>query len=173
MKAMCFLMSADQNMYIFIFMLLRCGDNVGRGKYPGTTTSALYILICTEGVICGNQKYTNRKFQRQRWKLKKGCIGHTVAQLQQGGTEENSTLVPRRDGTNLNATYYNCQKPVYLAYNCSEAGWTGTCSLQVIHSFVQNKRQQNEPIIDNLILLYTCSLDSVLKYIFDKKCPQV
>ena len=45
MKAMCFLLSAYQNSHSFLLKQLRYGDNVGRGEYPFTTTSALDILF--------------------------------------------------------------------------------------------------------------------------------
>ena len=38
---------------------MRDGDNVGRDKYPVTTTSALDLLIHTEGGINRNQQYYN------------------------------------------------------------------------------------------------------------------
>ena len=34
MKAMCFLLSTDQQRYSFLLMKLRDGDNVGRDEYP-------------------------------------------------------------------------------------------------------------------------------------------
>ena len=35
----------------------------------------------------------------------------TFSQKWKGGTEENATLFPGRDGTTLNATCYNCRNP--------------------------------------------------------------
>ena len=97
------------------------------------------MLIRTGGIIRGNQRsdYYNhggRVFRRQ-----KGRMGHNFSYQQQGGNqggkEENTTLVPGRYGTTLNATCYNFRKTGHLVYNCSEAGCTGICSLKVVHSF--------------------------------------
>ena len=41
MKSICFLLSADQNVYSFLLKKMRDGDNVGRDEYTVTTTSAL------------------------------------------------------------------------------------------------------------------------------------
>ena len=56
---------------------------------------------------------------------------------------KNPTLFPGRYGTTLNATCSNCRNPGHLVYNCSKAGRTDTCYIQVIHSFAQNQIQQN------------------------------
>ena len=47
MKAMCFLLSDDQNRYIFLLKKLKDEENVGSDEYPVTTTSALNLLIHT------------------------------------------------------------------------------------------------------------------------------
>ena len=56
MKAVCFLLSADQNRYSLLLKQLRDGDDVCRDEYPITSTSALGLLIRTEGGIWGNRK---------------------------------------------------------------------------------------------------------------------
>ena len=73
------------------------------------------------------------------------------------------TLVPGRDRNKLNPTCYNFCNTGNLAYNFSEAGFTGTCSIQVIHSIAHNHIQENYPINDNWFLLDTCYLSNVLK----------
>ena len=121
------------------------------------------ILICTEGGIHGKQQPTNENCGRRRGRHPKLRMGQTFTQKRQEGTEENWTLVPGTDGTTLNATCYNCSTPGNLAYNCSEAGRTGTCFIQVTHRFLHTKVQHNEPINNNWILLDTCYSASVLK----------
>ena len=62
-KAICFLVSSDHNRYSLLLNPLRERDNVGKGEYPVTTTSARDILIRTECGIRGNQQsstYKNR-----------------------------------------------------------------------------------------------------------------
>ena len=99
--------------------------------------------------------------------VKKGHMRHAFSHQRQGCihgvTKENEKQVPGRDGTTSNATCYNCRKPDQLAYNCSEAGRTVTCSLQVIYNFTQKKIQKNDPMDNNWVLLDTCSSASVLK----------
>ena len=55
-KAICFLLTDNQNMYIFLLIQLRGGDNMGRDEYTITTTSALDLIIRIEGVIWRNQQ---------------------------------------------------------------------------------------------------------------------
>ena len=45
MKEICFLLSADKNMYSFLFNQLRDGDNVDRDKCPVIMASALDLFI--------------------------------------------------------------------------------------------------------------------------------
>ena len=58
---MCLLLSADQNRYSFLLKQLIDGDNMGRDEYPITTTSALELLIHTEGGIRVNHKLSTRE----------------------------------------------------------------------------------------------------------------
>ena len=62
MKAICFLLSANQKMYSFLLKQLRDGENVGRDDYSATTTSELDLLIRTEVGGFGNKQstYDNR-----------------------------------------------------------------------------------------------------------------
>ena len=110
---------------------------MGIDEYPITITSALDLLIHTEGGIRGNQQSTHDNHVGRGFRHKKVRMGHTFSKKQQGGTKENATLVPGIDGTILNDTCYNCHNPGHLNYNCYEAGCTDTCSFQVIHSFAQ------------------------------------
>ena len=56
MKAIFFLLRANQNMYIFLLKKLRNGDNVVRGEYSVTITSALDLLKRKNGGIWENHK---------------------------------------------------------------------------------------------------------------------
>ena len=139
--------------YSFLLKKLRDGDNVGRDDYPVTTRSVFETLICTGGGICGNQQlsdYENREGSRGR--QHKERMGHTFTQ-HKGGTEDNTTLVPGKDGTNLNSTCYNCRKPCHLEYNWPEAGCKGICSLLVKTFFTEanpeewgDKQQLGTPV---------------------------
>ena len=60
-KAMCFLLSADQKRRNFLLKQLRGGDKVIRYYHPVMATSALDILIHTEGGIRGNHKFSTYK----------------------------------------------------------------------------------------------------------------
>ena len=135
---MCFLLRADQKCYSFLLKQLKDWDNVGRDEYPVTTTSALDLLICTEGCIHKNKQSTYDNCGGRTDRQQKGRTGNTFSQQLQrgthGSTKENATLVPGRDRTNLNSTFYKCHKTGHLTYNFSEAGSTSTYSLQVIHS---------------------------------------
>ena len=144
-------------------MQLRGGDNVGSDEYPVTTTLELDILIRNDGGICRNQKssaYENCGGGKGP-QYKEG-IRHTSTQ-QKLGREENTNLVPGKDGTTLNSTCYNCHNPGHLAYNFPEAGRTGTCFLQIIHRLTQKQTHQNYPINNNCLLLDTFSSASFLK----------
>ena len=63
------------------------GENLGRDKYPVTTTSALDLLIRTEGGICGNQQYTYDNCGGRGGRQQKGRMGNTFDQQRQGGTQ--------------------------------------------------------------------------------------
>ena len=126
-------------------------------------------MIHTEGGIRGNQQSNNENCGYRGGGHPKGRTGHTFVQQRKGGTKDKSALVPGRDGTILYEMCYNCCKPGYLDYNFSEAGCTGTYSIQVIHSLAQKQIQQNDPINNNYILLDTCSSASVQKNIL---CPK-
>ena len=171
MKEMWFLLSADQYIYSFILRTLRDGGNVGRDEHPITTTSALDIFIHTEGEICGNKQSNHENNGSRGVHQQKGLTWHNFYQkLQggnQGGTEYNATLVYVRDRTTLNATCYKCCNPDHRDYNCSEAGCTGKCPLQVVHSFAQKQIEKNL-INNNWVILVTCSSASVLKCIVGK-----
>ena len=56
-----FLLSVNHKSYSFLLKQLRDGDNVSSYEYPVTTTLALDILICIEGGIRGNQKFSTYK----------------------------------------------------------------------------------------------------------------
>ena len=121
MKEMCFLISAYQKRYSFLLKHLRYRDNVGRDEYPVTTTLVLDLLIRVEFGIHGNQKSTYDHCVSKGSRQKNGRMRHTFVQQRQGftqgGHEKNTTLIPGRDRTTLNAICYNCQKPGQLAYN--------------------------------------------------------
>ena len=123
---MCFLVSADQKRCNLIFKQLGYRDNVGRDEYRLTIISSLDILIRTEGCICGNQQSTHKNFGGRGGRHPKEYMGLTFSQQRQVGTEENSVLVPGRDGTILNINCYNCHNMGHIYYNCYEAGHTGT-----------------------------------------------
>ena len=137
MKSICFLINADQKRYSFLLNQLRDGDNVGRDDYLVTITSELGLLIRTEGGFWVNQQsstYENwwgRGVQQHKERME-----HIFTQ-QKGGTEDNATLVPSKDGKTLNATCYSCRNTGHLEYNFPEAVCTVICSLQVIKKFVQ------------------------------------
>ena len=120
----------------------------------------------TEVGINGKQQstYDNRG---GRGGYKKWRMGHTFDNKRQGGphggAKENSTLVSGMDCNMFNATCYTCHRPGHLNWYFSEAGCTGTCSLQVLYSFANNHIQQNYPINKNWIILYTCSSAGVMK----------
>ena len=84
MKAMCLLINVDQKRYILLLENQMDGDNVGRDKYPVTTTSALDILIRTEGHILRNQQSTNEN-SGGRGGYEKRRTGSNFPQKQQGG----------------------------------------------------------------------------------------
>ena len=173
MKAMCFLLSANQKRYSFLLKQPKDGYNLGRDEYPVTTTSVLDILIRIEGGIRGNQQssaYENRggKGGYQH----KEHMGHTFTQ-HKGGTEDNATLVSGKDGTTLNAMCYNFRDLGRPEYNFPEAGRTFKCSSQVIHTFAQKQIHKNGPINDNLELLDICSSASVIKWIFGEECKKL
>ena len=63
----------------------RYRDNVGRYEYPVITTSALDLLIRTEGQICRNQQSTYESHGGRGDCQQKGRTGHTFSQQQQGG----------------------------------------------------------------------------------------
>ena len=131
------------------------------------TTSDLDIFICIEDGIHRYQQSTYDNCGSIGSHQQKGRTGHTFVQKRQGGThggtKENSTLVPGRDRTTLNATCYNYRRTVRLAYSCSDTGCTGTWSLKVIHIFARNKIQKNEQINDNWVVLDLWSWAIVLK----------
>ena len=58
MKAMWFLISANQKRYSLLLKNMGNIENVGRYEYPVTTTLAFDILICTLGGIQGNHKFS-------------------------------------------------------------------------------------------------------------------
>ena len=89
------------------------------------------------------------------------------------GREANATFVPVRYGTTLNDACYNCRNPGHITWKKSEAGCTGTCSLQVVHSFAKKQIQQNDPIKYNWVLLDTCSSANVLRNVFGLKNVQL
>ena len=96
---------------------LRDEDNMGKDEYPVTTTSALNLLIFTEGGIWGNHKLSTYENCGGRGRHQhKYCMGQTLSQ-QNGGKEDNATLVPGKYGKLLNATFYNCCNPGHLEYN--------------------------------------------------------
>ena len=86
MKSMCFLLSARQKRYRFLFKQMRDGGNVNMDDYPAMTTSVLETLIRTEGIILGNCKSSTYKNLRGRGgHQKKERMGHTFTQ-QKGET---------------------------------------------------------------------------------------
>ena len=85
MKAVCFLLSADQKRYGFLFKKLRGGENLGKGEYPVTTILTLYLFIFTEGGISGNKHSTRENCGGRGVRHQKGCMGHTFSQKRQGG----------------------------------------------------------------------------------------
>ena len=88
---------------------------MGRGEYTVKITSALDLLILTEGGILGNKQSTNDNLGGRGGHNQKGHMGHTFVQKRHGYTEENVTLVPGRDVTTLNAPCYNCHNPGNLS----------------------------------------------------------
>ena len=74
---MCFLLIADLKGCNLFFDNLRDGDNLGRDEYTVTITSAMVILILTEGGICGNQQYTHKNYGNRRGSHQKGRMGHS------------------------------------------------------------------------------------------------
>ena len=87
MKAVCFLLSMDKKRYSLLFNNLRDGDNVGRVEYPFTMTSAMDLLILTEGVIRGNHQSTPENRGGRGGPLPKGCMGKLFSHQCQGRTE--------------------------------------------------------------------------------------
>ena len=85
MKAVCFMLSADQKRYGFLFKKLRGGENLGKGEYPVTTILTLYLFICTEGGISGNKHSTRENCGGRGVRHQKGRMGHTFSQKRQGG----------------------------------------------------------------------------------------
>ena len=148
-----------------------------RDEYPVMTTSTLDLLIHIEGEIHGNQQSTYDNCVGRGGHQQKLHMGKQFDQKQQGGTQggtkENTTLVPGRGGTTLNATRYNYCKPGQIDCNCSEAGRTGTCSLNISHSFSQKHIKRNEPINKNRVILDTFSSASVLKDAYLAKNPKL
>ena len=80
-----------------------------------------------------------------------------------GGTKKRSMLVPGRGGTALTLMCYNYWNLGHIAYICYDAGFTGTCSIQVIHILAQKYIQLNKQINNNYIFLDTYFASIVLK----------
>ena len=86
-----------------------------RDDHPITITSALDILICTEGGIRVNcQSSTYENIRGRGGRQHKERMGHTFTQ-QKRLTEDNATLVSGKDEKTLNNACYNCRKPGHLA----------------------------------------------------------
>ena len=87
MKETCFLISADQKRYSFLFKKLVYGDNVGRYEYPVIVTSTLYLFIPIEIGIRGNHQSNHQNCGDRRGRHPKRRMGNTFVQQRQGGTE--------------------------------------------------------------------------------------
>ena len=87
MKAVFFLIIAEQNRYSSLFKQLRDGEKVGRDEYPVTITSALDLLIQTEGGIFRNQQSTHDNRGGRGGCHQKVRMEHTFSQKRQGGTK--------------------------------------------------------------------------------------
>ena len=72
MKAIFFLLSAEQKIYIFLFNNPRNEDKMDRYEYTIPATLALDLLISKEGGICGNRKSTNKNRGGRGFCQKKG-----------------------------------------------------------------------------------------------------
>ena len=89
-KAMCFLIRADQKRYSLPLKKLRDGYNVGRDEYPVTTTLALDLLIQAEGGIRGNQKISTYKNCSNRGvQQNKERMGHNLINIMRNRRKQN------------------------------------------------------------------------------------